>query len=81
MSKGILRVHAEGITVDLSHLTWMKPPFIKDEIQEFFRKHGYAEAEKLPYSLSCQELIVKFPSKEAQTLGWHQAIDADGIPF
>lgn len=81
MNRGILRVDADGITVDLSHLTWMKPPFIQDEIHEFFKKHGYAEAERLPYERSPNSLIVKFPTKDAAALGWREAVDADGIPF
>lgn len=81
MDSGILRVDAEGINVDLSHLVWAKPYGVREEIKEFFKKQGYAEAEKLPYKCQQDCLIVNSPSKEAIALGWHEAVDADGIPF
>lgn len=72
---------ANGATVDLSHLVWMKPPQIKEKGQEFFKRYGYAEAQKLPYEHQEGCLTVRFPSKEAKALGWHEAVDADGLPF
>lgn len=81
MNQGILKVDANGATVDLSHLMWMKPPQIKEEIQEFFKKQQIAEAERLPYEYQQGCLIVKFLSKKAKALGWHEAVDVDGIPL
>lgn len=90
MSDGILRVNAAGTTVNLVNLTWAKPQEIKVEIREFFKQHGYAEAEALPYvrtalssaaSASQEGLIVTFPSTEAQKRGWHRAVDTSGLPF
>lgn len=81
MNQGILRTDVSGVTVDLSRLTWMQTHEVREEIREFFLRHGYAEAEKLPYN--CQQgcLIVNFPTKEAIAGGWHEAVDSNGIPF
>lgn len=81
MSRGILRVGAFGTTVSLVDLTWGHPQEIKVEIREFFKKHGYAEAEALPYVRSQECLKVAFPSIEAQERGWYRAVDVSGIPF
>lgn len=78
--RGLLRVNAEGTTVDMSHLYWGSPG-MKEEIQNFFKKHGYAEAERLPYERHENCLIVKFPTPEAVACGWHWAEDVDGLPF
>lgn len=81
MNQGILRVDTDGTTVDLSHLVWMQPYEVREQIKEFFKSHGYAEAWKLPYECQQGYLIVNFPSKEAIAGGWHTAVAADGIPF
>lgn len=79
--RGILRVNADSTTVDLSHLYWMESPEYRHQVRQYFQQQGYAEAQRLPYEQHEGSLIVSLPSADAKALGWHEAVDADGIPF
>jgi hypothetical protein len=83
--RGLLRTEANSITVSLSHLYWMKSPHYREEIINYFKKQGYAEALRLPYDRCSDRLTVSRPTLEQQQHGWHEAVDVDRniaeIPF
>lgn len=55
---GVLTCSNQKIEVSFSSLLWFKSHGEQQRIREFWEKHGYAEAESLPYQRNEEGLTV-----------------------
>ncbi|OCQ98975.1 hypothetical protein BCD64_23335 [Nostoc sp. MBR 210] len=81
---GVLTViKGEGILVDLSRILWFKPPQIRQELIDYWKSQGFAEAETLQYTYSDNCLEVKRDLPEYGFLKGTGTLDEQvyNIPF